>query len=80
MNNTRVLAWSDPRPCYGLATYYQADILKHASRGMRGLDPALWEYIYAFKRVDMLLHLKKDAIIELCKNEPIIALITEDHI
>ena len=61
----------------GLATYFQAEILKNASNGLRGLDSALWEYSEALKRVDQLLHFKKDAIIELRKKQPVIALITE---
>jgi len=64
----------------GLATFFQAEILKHASKGQSGLNPALWEYIEALKRVDQLLHLKVDAIIELRKKQPIIALITEEDI
>lgn len=64
----------------GLATYFQAKILKQASRGQRGLDPALWWYIEALNRVDKLLNLKKDAIIELRNKQRIIALITEDDI
>ena len=64
----------------GIATYFQAEILKHASNGIRGLITPLQEYKEAFNCVDQLLYLKKDAIIELRKKQPVIALITANAI